>query len=297
MKKLIFSCLSILILATMAFSAGTATQPPKVDGKVKAPPMPIPKKGVADLIVKNVNITPPVPRQGKDMVTLKVTVKNEGNATPSKVCSLGVTLRNEDTHPDYMHQIIPWYTNNIPQLAPGASVDISHTITIPYTGHYKLSTIIITEGLQVGEENAQNNQKIVLFQVVDPPASSDLVLHSLSPTNDGRIRMKMYNKGAHIPTVDFEISYVKVIVNDTIEKSIHLRDIDPTGTLQRGETGPGSLPNRVYLEYLWPKTGSDGISLEPGHTYKVRVILDYNVRISEVDRSNNAMTVIWGMTP
>jgi hypothetical protein len=109
--------------------------------------------------------------------------------------------------------------------------------------------------------------------------------------------MKMYNKGAHIPTVDFDTSYVKVIVNDTIEKSIRFTDIDPTGLLQRGETGPGSSPTRAYLEYIWPKTGSDGISLEPGQTYKVRVVLDYNVRISEVDRSNNGMTVIWGMTP
>jgi hypothetical protein len=231
------------------------------------------------------------------MVQIKVTVKNEGNATPSKVCSLAMTLRNEDTHPEYMHQIIPWYTNNIPQLAPGASVDISHTITIPYTGHYYLNVIIITEGLQVGEENAQNNQKKIYFQVVDPPAPSDLVLHSLTPTNDGRIRIKMYNKGAHIPTVDFDTSYVRVIVNDTMEKSIHFRDIDPTGILKIGETGVGGSLTRVYLEYMWPKTGPDGISLEPGQTYKVRVILDYNVRISEVDRSNNAMTVIWGMTP
>lgn len=208
-----------------------------------------------------------------------------------------MTVTNMDTHPDYMHEIIPWYTNNIPQLAPGATVEISKTITIPYTGHYRLSIIIITEGLQVGEENGQNNLKIVLFQVVDPPALSDLVLHSLTPTNDGRIRMKMYNKGAHIPTVDFDTSYVKVIVNDTIEKSIRFTDIDPTGLLQRGETGSGSSPTRAYLEYIWPKTGPDGISLEPGQTYKVRVVLDYNVRISEVDRSNNGMTVIWHMTP
>jgi hypothetical protein len=252
---------------------------------------------MADLIVSNINITPSTPRQGKDMIQIEVTVKNADTAALPKVCSLSMDLWNQDTHPDYHHSIIPWYTNNIPQLSPGAEIKISKTITILYAGRYLLNGVIITEGLQIGDENPQNNGYERFFQVIDPPAPSDLVLESLMPTDDGRIRMKMYNKGASVPDVDFNSAWVQVKVNDTIEKGTHLKDIDPTGILKKGESGPWGTSQRVYLEYIWPGTGPGGIKLEPGHTYKVYVALDQNARISETDRSNNVKTVIWGMTP
>ena len=130
-----------------------------------------------------------------DMIQIEVIVKNSGNKTLPKVCSLSMDLWNQDTRPDYHHTIIPWYANNIPQLAPNAQVKISHTITIPYSGHYKLNGVIITEGLQVGDEKPENNNYVKYFEVIPKPAPSDLVLENLMPTNDGRIKMKMFNKG------------------------------------------------------------------------------------------------------
>jgi len=75
MKKIIFSWFSIFVFATIVLSGVTHAQPIKTDEKLKPKTLKIPaKKGVADLVVKNVNITPPVPRAGKDMVKIKVTV-------------------------------------------------------------------------------------------------------------------------------------------------------------------------------------------------------------------------------
>jgi hypothetical protein len=291
MKRAMFSLISIFFVAIVLLTEeANAVQPLK-------PPLNLPvKKLVADLIVSNISITPPNPRKEKDMVKIEVTVKNAGTATPSKVCSLSMRVKNEDTHPDYSHDVIPWYANNIPQLAPGAEVKISHVITILYAGQYLLNGVIITEGLQVGEENSQNNRYEKHFTVVGEPAPSDLVIDRLTPTNDHRIKIRLYNQGAPIPDVDFNTSYVRVTVNDTIEKSIHLRDIDPTGLLKPGKPGWGTT-GMTYLNYIWPGTGPDGIILEPGHTYKVKVFLDFNRRISETNEVNNIMIVTWGMTP
>jgi len=291
MKRAMFRFIGIFFISIILLTEeANAVQPLKQ-------PLPIPiKKLVADLIVSNISITPPNPRKEKDMVKIEVTVRNTGTAAPSKTCSLSMRLKNKDTHPEYSHDVIPWYANNIPQLAPGAEVKISKTITILYAGQYLLNGVIITEGLQIGEENSQNNDYEKYFTVVDKPDPSDLVLDRLSPTNDNRIKMRLYNQAAPIPDVDFNTSYVRVKVNDTVEKSIHLRDIDPTGLLKTGKTGWGTT-GMVYLNYIWPGTGPDGINIEPGHTYKVKVILDFNGRITETNKANNVMTVIWGMTP
>ena len=300
-KRSLFTIFSILFCA-LIMAATISAQPIKVEKKVKplAPPVtpqPLPpdipvKKLMADLVVTNVSITPPTPRQGIDMVQIEVTVKNAGNKTLPRVCSLSMDLWNQDTHPDYHHKIIPWYTGNIPQLAPGAEVRISHTITIPYVGNYKLDGVIITEGLQVGDEKPQNNQYIKYFQVIPKPAPADLVLESLMPTNDGRIKMKMYNKGSAIPDIDFNACRVTVEVNDTFYRNVKLSDIDPTGVLKNREGTP-----RAKLEYIWPSDEPNGYMLRPGNTYKVRVTLDSNTTIIDSDWSNNAMTVVWHMTP
>ncbi|RPI79753.1 MAG: hypothetical protein EHM45_01540 [Desulfobacteraceae bacterium] len=270
--------------------------PPKAVQRIEIPKV-VPKKLTADLYVKSVKLDPSLPRVGKDMIQIKVTIGNAGAAAPSKACSWAMLVKNISTHPEHSHQVIPWYANNIPRLAPGATVEINNTITIPYTGMYHLSGVIITEGLEVGEEKSENNHYVLPFQVVDAPAKSDLVLDALTPTDDGRIKIKMHNQGARIPDVDFNKSYVRVTVNDTIEKSIHFTEIDPNGLLKPGETPAGSGINRVYLSYIWPATDPKGIKLEPGHTYKVKVVLDYNNRISDMDGSNNMKTVVWGMTP
>jgi hypothetical protein len=179
MKRSLFTIFSIL-LWVLILAATISAQPIKVEKQIKpsAPPVtPEPlllphipvKQLMADLVVTNIKITPPTPRQGMDMIQIEVTVKNGGNKTLPKVCSLSMDLWNQDTHPDYHHAIIPWYTNNIPQLAPGAEVKISHTITIPYVGHYKLDGVIITEGLQVGDEKPGNNNYVKYFEVIPKP--------------------------------------------------------------------------------------------------------------------------------
>jgi hypothetical protein len=190
----------------------------------------------------------------------------------------------------------PVVTNNIPQLAPGAEVKISHTITIPYAGHYKLDGVIITEGLQVGDEKPGNNNYVKYFEVIPKPAPSDLVLENLTPTNDNRIKIRMYNKGGAIPDIDFNECRVTLEVNDTFRRNVELKIVDPSGVLKIGAAPPYSQP-MAKLNYIWPSDGPNGFTLLPGETYKVRVTLDVNHSILDSDWSNNAMTVIWHMAP
>jgi len=297
----IFCCVSMLTSGTIS------AQSLKIEKRVKTipppqappitpkqpPPVKIPAvQLMSDLVVTSINITPPTPGQGKDMVEIYVTVKNVGNKALPKVCSLSMDLWNQDTHPDYHNRIIPWYTNNIPQLAPGAEVKISHTITIPYVGNYKLNGVIITEGLQVGDENPQNNSYVKFFQVIPKPEPADLVLESLMPTNDNRIKMRMYNNGSAIPDIDYNKCRVTVEVNNTFYRNVELSVVDPTGVLKNSATTP-----RTKLDYIWPSDGVNGYTLYPGQTYTVRVTLDANSTIVDSDWSNNAKTVIWHMTP
>jgi hypothetical protein len=125
----------------------------------------------------------------------------------------------------------------------------------------------------------------------------DLVLDSVTPHTEGRIRIKMHNQGGPIRDVDLAASFIRVTVNDSIEKNTYFKDIDPNGLLKIGEMPAGSGINRILIEYIWPATGPNGITLAPGHTYKVKVVLDFEARILDGDRSNNAKTVHLTMTP
>jgi hypothetical protein len=259
--------------------------------KVVPPDVPL-NPAMADLLISNISITPSTPREGKDMVQIQITVRNAGSKTLPKVCSVSMELWNLDTHPNYHHAIIPWYTNNIPQLAPGSEVKISKTITIPYAGNYKLDGVIITEGLQVGDENPQNNKYLRTFQVLPKPMPADLVLESLMPTNDRRIRMKLYNGGSSIPAIDFNVCRMQIEVNDAFTRVVPLSTVDPSGVLKNNGSGV-----RVYLEYTWPSEGPNGYVLEASKTYKVRVTIDPYTAVTDSDPSNNSKTVIWHMTP
>ncbi len=298
MKRSIIFCSCLFILASIIIADTANTQPLK--------PVPQPKvtfkKPIADLVVSNVKITPENPRAQKDMITIEVTVKNTGSGALPKVCSLAMDLINQDTKPDYHHQIIPWYTNNIPQLSPGAEVKISKTITIPYPGRYKLSMVIITEGLQVGDEKPGNNQHAVYFQAAVAPERSDLILDNVSLDQEGRVVLRMHNAGAGIPDQDFNTSYVRVKIDNTLQKSIYFKEIDPNGILKRGQGAPlgGSVPwggTTTYLNFTWPNTGYNAIKLEPGHACIVEVILDYNSRISDKNGTNNKKTVTLTYNP
>ena len=203
------------------------------------------KTSRADLKVVNVTITPDKPRARKDMITISVTVKNLGNATPSRRCSLTMSIWSVDqngnriTPGDSNSNAIPWYTNNIPQLNPGDQIKISKTITLRYAGRHMVSGVIITEGLQGGEENPVNNDYKKYFMAYGPPKKADLVLTKVGVTSNGRIKLRMCNKGHSISDVDYNTcSYVKIVIG--IEsKSIHFRDIDPSGILQKGSPAAG----------------------------------------------------------
>jgi len=297
MKRCIVSYFCLLILAAFALADAAHAQKPRVPFK----------KPMADILVSGVSIKPDPPRAQKDMITIEVTVKNAGNAALPKVCSLAMDLYNQDTKPDYRNRIIPWYANNIPTLAPGAEAKISKTITIPYPGTYKLSLIIITEGLQIGDENPQNNRHELIFEAKRPPVPVDLVLDSVAIGPDRRIVLRMHNAGGAIPDPDFSTSYVRVRVSGVerpLERNLHMKEIDPGGILKRGQDSPlgGGLPfgsTTRYLNFSWPSTGFDAINLDAGHTYTftVEVILDYNHRISETNKENNRRTVTLTYNP
>lgn len=297
MKRSAIFCLCLLILAAVIVPETADTQPVKVSPVPKM----VRKKLMADLVVSNVRITPEHPRAKKDMITIEVTVKNAGPGPLPKVCSLAMDLSNMDTHPDYTNHIIPWYTNNIPTLAPGAEVKISKTITIPYPGTYKLGLIIITEGLQVGDENPVNNRHHMTFVASRPPDASDLVLDSVALNKEGRIVLRMHNGDDPIPDEDFNSSYVRVKVDNGLNKTIFLRDMDPTGVLKKGSAFPSGsgLPGggTTHLVFTWPNSGPDGIKLDPGHAYIVEVTLDYNGRVRDSNRSNNKKTVTLTYNP
>jgi hypothetical protein len=284
MSRRIFFCLNMLLTTLLFLDRSLASQ----DRHHKVP--------MADLVVTGVTFDPPKPRANFGMATIRVTVKNAGTAAVPKTTSLTMSVWSVDANGqrikgDSIPGAIPWYANNIPPLAKGAEIVISKTITLHHIGRHLVDGVILTEGLQAGDERAGNNDYKVLFMVGPPPIPSDLVLSQVSRTADGRIKLKMYNRGSFIPDEDREISYVKLTVNGIAEKMIFLRDIDPNKLLSKGEYPPLGNLVRVYLDYTWPATGPDGIQLQPGQSYSVKVVLDYNVRISDSNRSNNERSV------
>jgi hypothetical protein len=284
MKRLIFLAITLSLTTMLFLEPGLAL--PTLPHKVP----------IADLVVTGVTFDPPQPRAQKDMITIRVTVKNIGTKAVPKITSLSMGVYSVDANgerdgQDNIPKAIPWYTNNIPALAAGAQVVISKTVTLNHIGRHMVDGVIITEGLQVGDEKPGNNNYKVFFMAGPPPPLSDLVLDEVSRTAEGRIKIKMHNGGYAIPDVDREISYVKITINGALEKSYFLRDIDPNKLLSIGESPPWTGLNRIYLSFIWPATGQKGIQLQPGQSYTVKVVLDYNSRISDSNGSNNVKTV------
>ena len=262
----------------------------------------IPREGVKvvghpDLKVTQVTVTPPEPRVSKDIITIRVTVKNRGRAPTSAICHLTMSVYSVDAAGmqipgNSLMGAIPGYTNNIPVLGPGASCQISKTVTLHHAGRNAVSGVINTEFLQMGEESdTQNNTYKYFFEVFPKPAPADLVLHGIMLTSDGRIKIKMSNAGKAIPDCDFNAAWVKAQVTGSEYKQIHLKDMDPNGLLKKPGVPPG-LPGAIYVHYVWPATGPEGITLPPGNTYQVQVVLDCFPRITDSNRANNAKTVI-----
>ncbi|MCP3901345.1 MAG: hypothetical protein GY707_16700, partial [Desulfobacteraceae bacterium] len=113
--------------------------------------------GHPDLMVQMVTVNPQIPTVSKDMITIKVTVKNRGNGPTSAICHLTMFLRSVNSAgtaiPGDQRYLIPGYTNNIPILGPGARHEISKVFTTQFIGRKKVSGVINTESLQPGEES------------------------------------------------------------------------------------------------------------------------------------------------
>ncbi len=185
---------------------------------------------------------------------------------------------------DQNMNVIPPYSNNIPVLAAGAEKKIWKAITCNFMGKHEIQGVINTESLQPREElNIQNNQYRRQFTIYAPPPHADLVLYRIQRTTGNAIKIKIYNRKAKIPWPDFNVAYVAVIVDNNPRKIIKLKDIDRTGTLRKG----GGNPLFRVVNYVWPKTGPQGIALTPGQSCNVVVHVDYANNVHEKNISNN----------
>jgi hypothetical protein len=293
----IFVITFLMIFAGLAFGASSAANVKKVprNSMIKKNRT-VTLAGKPDLMVLMVAVNPQIPTVSKDMITIKVTVKNRGTAATSAKCHLTLFLRSVNNSgnpiPGDQRYLIPGYTNNIPVLGPGARHEISKVFTTQYTGRKEISGVINTESLQIGEEsNSQNNHYKSFFTVKPKPAPADLVLNNISITSDGRIKIKMSNIGKAIPGEDFIRAWVKAeVIGSSPYKQLHLKDMDLNGFLKKPGVPSGS-PGQIFVNFIWPDTGPQGIKLTSGYAYNVKVTLDCFPSIVDSNRSNNVKTV------
>ncbi|MCK5100108.1 MAG: hypothetical protein KAR45_18500 [Desulfobacteraceae bacterium] len=288
-----------MIFTGYAFGASSAVKVKKVSpGSTIQKSRSVKLAGKPDLIVQMVTVNPKIPTVSKDMITIKVTVRNRGTAATSAVCHLTLFLRSVNNAgtpiPGDQRHLIPAYSNNIPILGPGARHEISKVFTTHSIGRKEISGVINTESLQPGEEsNIQNNYYKSYFTVKPKPAPADLVLHNISVTNDGRIKIRMSNCGKAIPGFDFKRAWVKAEVigsSNPYQWQLHLKDMDPNGFLKKPGV-PFGRPGKIFVNFIWPGTGPHGIKLTAGYAYNVQVILDCFPTIVDSNRSNNSKTV------
>jgi hypothetical protein len=252
--------------------------------------------GHPDLMVQMVTVSPITPTVSKDLITIKVTVKNRGTGPTSAKCHLTMFLRSVNSAdtpvPGDQRSLIPGYTNNIPILGPGAKHVISKVFTTQFIGRKRITGAINIESLQIGEEsNNQNNNYKSYFTVKPKPVPADLVLNKISVTSTGRIKIRMSNRGKAIPNEDFVRAWVKAeVIGSSPYKQLHLKDMDPNGFLKKPGV-PSGMPGQIYVNYIWPDSGSQGIKLTSGYTYTVKVTLDCFPSIVDSNRNNNSKTV------
>ena len=254
--------------------------------------------GKPDLMVQMVKNFPKSPSAGLNISSIKVTVKNRGTAPTSAVCHLTMSVYSVDNNGNQiagnsLMSAIPAYTNNIPILGPGASIVIRTSIPILlHAGRNKIEGVINTESLQPGEEsNSQNNYYKTYFTVKPKPDPADLVLHGISLTSNGQIKIRISNCGNAISDYDFARSGVKVEVPGYPTRYMLMHHIDTSRVLQNPGV-PLGKGKQVYVNFAWPKTGDRGIKLFSGNAYSVKVILDHSHSILDSKRSNNSKTVI-----
>lgn len=296
MKKLLIGALACcFIFGSFDLTAGNGMQPQTKKRVLRKKRKKMTKSARADLVVSWVRITPDPPRAKKDLITIKVKVKNAGNAPTPMKASLSMSVYSVDASgnrvagKDQNMGAIPWYTNNIPVLNPNESEEISKTITCNFPGPHEVSGVIITEGFETGNEYHQNNSYKKIFQVHLPPRYADLELTQFQINTAGQLVIKMCNKGASVPTGDFEYSQVRVVVNSDPYKSLLFPEVDPSGIVKKGR-GPMPIGPVKYLVYRWPDTGSQALLFTSGQTYTVKVHLNYNNAIYDKNLSNNVKT-------
>ncbi len=261
---------------------------------------PIPKNlhVQADLVVRSVAIDPNPPRVHKDMIRITATVINKGSKATPMASSLSMEIDSVDASGQTFRGdrivAIPNYTFNIPVLAPRQSIQIAKTITLNFIGRHRVAGNIFIEGFKNEDEYHLNNKYDYFFEAVKPPAPADLVMEEVTLASEGRLKLKLTNKGSAIPDADFNSSYIKIRINGEDVGSLKLKEIDPTGLLKKGN-GMNWMPGaEVHLNYIVPGSRYHGIQLQPGQTKTIQVIVDYNVRITDSNRSNNKKTVTLG---
>jgi hypothetical protein len=255
-----------------------------------------PKNTPADLKVMSVTITPQPPRAKKDLISIKVMVRNVGGRPTPMPASLSMSVYSVDangnrTTGDSNLNAIPWYTNNIPVLNPGESREISKTVTCNHPGPHEVSGVIITEGFAVGDEMSQNNNYKEPFAVHLPPKKADIELTTFKIDSSGRLEIKMCNRGFSVPNRDFEFSQIRVFVNDDSAKTLMFPQVDPTGIVKKGRgNGPILMGPIRHLKYKWPTSGNQGLQFTSGQSFTIKVHLNYNNSIYDKKLNNNKKT-------
>ena len=253
--------------------------------------------GKPDLMIQMVENFPKMPSAGLNISSINVTIRNRGTAPTSAVCHLTMSVYSVDSSGNRiagnsLMSAIPSYANNIPILGPGASHVIRTSIPIlHHAGRNKIEGVINTESLQPGEEsNSQNNYYKSYFTIKPKPAPADLALHNIKLTSNGHIEIRISNCGEAIPDYDFKRAIVKVEVPGYANMFMVMHNIDPNGLLQKAGV-PVGTGKKVYLNFVWPKTGDRGIKLFAGNSYSVKVTLDWLNSIMDKRRSNNSKTI------
>lgn len=248
----------------------------------------------AVLTITNAEISPKFPRPG-GYVTAKFTVKNIGDRAVPGLSSLGLKIYSSDKNGNQVAgdniTAIPWYTNNINPLPPNASQVISRTVKVKFEGIHTASAVIISEGYTIEQLRVVNGTHKKQFVV---SKQADLALESVGLNQQGRLVLRMSNKGEAIPDEHFETSGISVKVGNRTYK-MPLREAAPK-TLQKAYNRLLPAMN-VKHRYIWAASGESGFTLSPTIQHKIEVTLDYNESINDRRRSNNSKTVWVGGKP
>ncbi len=248
----------------------------------------------AVLTITKAEIVPDFPQPGS-YVTAKFTIKNIGDQAVPGVSSLGVEIfsstKNGNRVSGDFVTAIPWYTNNINPLPPNASQVISTVATMNKEGYHIASAVIISEGYTSEQMRVVAGENKKLFYVSRP---ADLVLENVSLNHQGRLILRMYNAGAHIPDEYFQSSGISVKADGNTYK-MPLNKAAPRTLQLAGRAGVFGIP--VRHKYIWKATGESGFTLSPSLQHKVEVVLDYNQAMLDNKRFNNTKTVWVGGKP